>query len=100
MVHVGAAEKLVVKREECGLLAAHPDASNGARRMSVQDVRKENVADVGIKPDEEGLVTLVGRLQALFWLSSLQHPFHSFERYISRALVCPGLLNWEIQTSF
>jgi len=74
-VYLGAAEKMGVKPEECGLVAAHLSDLKGAKacgfyRIYVDrpleeknpELREENIPDMWIKEDEDGFVTLAERL--------------------------------------
>lgn len=74
-VYLGAAEKMGVKPEECGLVAAHLSDLKGAKACGFYtiyvarpleeknpELRKENIPDMWIKEDEDGLVSLAGRL--------------------------------------
>lgn len=74
-VYLGAAEKMGVKPEECGLVAAHLSDLKGAKACGFHtiyverplkeknpELREENIPDMWIKEDEDGLVTLAERL--------------------------------------
>jgi 2-haloacid dehalogenase len=74
-VYLGAAEKMGVKPEECGLVAAHLSDLKGAKACGfytiyverpleekTPDLREENIPDMWIKEDEFGFVTLAERL--------------------------------------
>jgi 2-haloacid dehalogenase len=74
-VYLGAAEKMGVKPEECGLVAAHLGDLKGAKAcgfyaISVErhleeknpELREENIPDMVIKEDEDGFVALAKRL--------------------------------------
>ena len=74
-VYLGAAEKMGVKPEECGLVAAHLSDLKGAKACGFYtiyvgrpleeknlELREENIPDIWIKEDEYGLVTLAERL--------------------------------------
>jgi 2-haloacid dehalogenase len=74
-VYLGAAEKMGVKPEECGLVAAHLNDLKGAKACGFYtiyverpleeknpELREENIPDMCINEDEEGLVTLAERL--------------------------------------
>jgi 2-haloacid dehalogenase len=74
-VYLGAAEKLGVKPEECGLVAAHLGDLKGAKACGFYaiyvdrpleeknpELREENIPDIVVKEDEDGLITLAERL--------------------------------------
>lgn len=74
-VYMGAAEKMGVKSEECGLVAAHLDDLKGAKACGfytiyverpleekAPELREENIPDMWIKEDENGFLTLARRL--------------------------------------
>lgn len=74
-VYLGAAEKMGVKPEECALVAAHLGDLKGAKACGFQafyvtrpleekapELREENIPDLTIKEDEEGLIALAARL--------------------------------------
>jgi 2-haloacid dehalogenase len=74
-VYLGAAEKMGVKPEECALVAAHLYDLKAAKALGFQaiyverpleeknpELRGENIPDVWIKENENGLVTLAEHL--------------------------------------
>lgn len=74
-VYLGAAEKMGVKPEECGLVAAHLNDLKGAKACGFYaiyverpleeknpELREENIPDMRIKEDEGGFVALAERL--------------------------------------
>jgi len=74
-VYLEAAEKMGVKPEECGLVAAHLSDLKGAKACGFYTVyvdrpleeknpelREENIPNMWIKEDEDGFVTLAERL--------------------------------------
>ena len=74
-VYLGAAEKMGVKPEECGLVAAHLFDLKGAKACGFRaiyverqleeknpELREEDIPDMWIKEDEEGFVTVAERL--------------------------------------
>ena len=74
-VYLGAAEKMGVKPEECGLVAAHLFDLKGAKACGfyaiyverpleekAPELREENIPDLWIKEDKEAFVALAGRL--------------------------------------
>jgi 2-haloacid dehalogenase len=74
-VYLGAAEKMGVKPEECGLVAAHLSDLKSAKACGFYtiyvdrpleeknpELREENIPDMWIKEDEDGFVTLAERL--------------------------------------
>ena len=74
-VYLGAAEKMGVKPEECGLVAAHLNDLKGAKGCGFyaiyverpleeksQELRGDNIPDMVVKEDEGGFVTLAQRL--------------------------------------
>jgi 2-haloacid dehalogenase len=74
-VYLGAAEKMGVKPEECGLVAAHLYDLKAAKACGFYtgyvdrpleethpELREENIPDLWIKEDEGGFVTLAERL--------------------------------------
>ena len=74
-VYLGAAEKMGVKPEECGLVAAHLSDLKGAKACGFctiyverpleeknPELREENIPDMSINEDEDGFVTLAERL--------------------------------------
>ena len=74
-VYLGGAEKMGLKPEECGMVAAHLDdlkyaKSNGLSAIYVERPReerapelgKEGFVDVWVKMDEEGFITAAQRL--------------------------------------
>ena len=74
-VYLGAAEKMGVKPEECGLVAAHLSDLKGAKAYGFYtiyvdrpleeknpELREENIPHMWIKEDEDGFVTLAERL--------------------------------------
>lgn len=74
-VYLGAAEKMGVRPEECGLVAAHLNDLKGAKACGFYAIyverpleektpklREENIPDLQIKEDENGFVTLAERL--------------------------------------
>jgi len=74
-VYLGAAEKMGVKPEECGLVASHLFDLKGAKACGFYaiycerpleekhpELREENMPDLVIREDEEGFVTLAERL--------------------------------------
>jgi 2-haloacid dehalogenase len=75
-VYLGAAEKMSVKPEECGLVAAHLNDLKGAKACGFYtiyverpleeknpELRKENIPDLLVKEDEKGFITLADRLE-------------------------------------
>lgn len=74
-VYLGAAEKMGVKPEECGLVAAHLSDLKGAKACGFHTIyverpleeknpnlRDEGIPDLVIKEDENGFITLAERL--------------------------------------
>ncbi|KAK4939619.1 hypothetical protein LTR10_020119 [Elasticomyces elasticus] len=74
-VYLGAAEKMGVKPEECGLVAAHLNDLKGAKACGfyaiyverpleekTPELQEENIPDMVIKEDEDGFITLAERL--------------------------------------
>ena len=74
-VYLGAAEKMGVKPEECGLVAAHLSDLKGAKACGFYtiyvdrpleekhpELREENIPHMWIKGDEDGFITLAERL--------------------------------------
>ena len=74
-VYLGAAEKMGVKPEKCGLVAAHLSDLKGAKACGFytiyidrpleeknRELREENIPDMWIKEDEDWFVTLAERL--------------------------------------
>jgi 2-haloacid dehalogenase len=74
-VYLGAAEKMGVKPEECGLVAAHLSDLKGAKKCGFYtiyverpleeknpDLRGENIPNLWIREDEDGFITLAERL--------------------------------------
>ena len=74
-VYLGAAEKMGLKPEECGLVAAHLDdlkaaKSNGFKTVYVErareerypELRDEGIPDVWVKESEDGFVMAAERL--------------------------------------
>ncbi|KIW89180.1 uncharacterized protein Z519_10032 [Cladophialophora bantiana CBS 173.52] len=74
-VYLGAAEKLGVRPEECGLVAARLSDLKGAQACGFYviyidrpleeknpELREENIPDMRIKEDENGFVALAERL--------------------------------------
>ncbi|KAL9070169.1 MAG: hypothetical protein Q9157_005902 [Trypethelium eluteriae] len=70
-VYLGAAEKMGVKPEECGLVAAHLSDLKGAKACGFYaiyvdrpleeknpELREQNIPDMWIKEDEDGLASL------------------------------------------
>ena len=74
-VYLGAAEKMGVKSEECGLVAAYLGDLKGAKACGFYtiyvdrpleeknpELREEIIQNMWIKEDEDGFVTLAERL--------------------------------------
>ncbi|KAH8900605.1 haloacid dehalogenase, type II [Thozetella sp. PMI_491] len=74
-VYLGAAEKMGVKPEECGLVASHLNDLKGAKACGFYtiyverpleeknpELREENIPDMWIKENEDGLITIANRL--------------------------------------
>jgi 2-haloacid dehalogenase len=74
-VYTAAAEKMGVKPDECGLVAAHLNDLKGAKACGFYtiyvdrlleeknpEMRREDIPDMWIKQDEDGFVTLAERL--------------------------------------
>ena len=74
-VYLGVVEKTGVKHEECGLVAAHLNDIKGAKACGFYtiyverpleeknpELREENIPDMWIKEDEDGLITVAERL--------------------------------------
>ena len=74
-VYLGAAEKMGVKPDECGLVAAHLNDLKGAKACGfyaiyverpleekTPELRGENIPDLWIKEDEDGFVALAKHL--------------------------------------
>lgn len=74
-VYLGAAEKMGVKPEECGLVAAHLGDLKGAKACGFHaiyverpleekapELRKENIPDLVIQEDDNGLIALAKQL--------------------------------------
>lgn len=74
-VYLGAAEKMGVKPEECGLVAAHLSDLKGAKACGFfaiyveraleeksPGLREEGIPDLVIKEDEDGFVALAEKL--------------------------------------